>query len=334
MKNQECPMDRAAIVLFFSLVVLLLPSCHRSSSDKAPTEQRALIVFNAGSLAAPVADLLREFGKRHPQVVPQQESAGSLEAVRKITELGKPCDVLAVADYDVIPTLLIPQHADWYVVFARNQLVLMYGPKSKFAGEINKDNWFEILKRPGVRYGYSNPDLDPAGYRTLLHWQLAENYYHRPKLYQELKAGVPDKNIRPKSVELVALLQSGELDYIYGYRSVAEQNNLQFVTFPPEIDFSDPAKADFYANASVEVSGKSPGEKIKVKGLPILYGLTIPRSAPHGDLAEEFVEFMCSPEGQAIMQRNHLMLISPPQASSVDKLPSRLGDKAVPFGQL
>ena len=322
-------MTRAAMVLF--LLVLLLPSCHRSSSDKPSTEQGALIVFNAGSLAAPVADLLREFSKRHPQVVPQQESAGSLEAVRKITELGKPCDVVAVADYDVIPTLLIPQHADWYVVFARNQLVLMYGPKSKFAGEINKDNWFEMLKRPGVQYGYSNPDLDPAGYRTLLHWQLAENYYHRPKLYQELKSGVPERNIRPKSVELVALLQSGELDYIYGYRSVAEQNNLQFIAFPPEIDFSDPAKANFYENASVEVAGMSPGEKIKVKGLPILYGLTIPRSAPHRDLAEEFVEFMWSPAGQAIIQRNHLTIISPPQASSVDKLPSRLRDKAAPM---
>jgi len=56
---------------------------------------------------------------------------------------------------------------------------------------------------------------------------------------------LPAKNIRPKSVELVALLQSGELDYIYEYRSVAEQNKLNFLVFPPDIDLSDPAKADF-----------------------------------------------------------------------------------------
>lgn len=322
---------RRISILVFIVFVLVSPSCRRSSSDQFKNDQGPLIVFNAGSLTAPVADLLREFTKRRSQKAPQQESAGSLEAVRKITELGKPCDVLAVADYDVIPTLMIPQYADWYAVFARNQLVLMYAPNSKFSGDINKDNWFEILKRPDLQYGYSNPDLDPAGYRTLLHWQLSETYYHRPGLYQQLKAGVPLRNIRPKSVELVALLQSGELDYIYGYRSVAEENNLKFITFPPEIDFSDASKASFYATATIEVAGKSPSEKIRITGAPILYGLTIPRSAPHKELAEEFLEFMWSPDGQAILQRDHLMLISPPQVNSLEKLPGRLRDKVILF---
>src|SRR6266851_6245215 len=304
---------RAAPRLFMVLLCVLFglggakPSSVALSAGTLRTgtaegEQQQLIVFNAGSLTAPFGDLLKEFARLHPEVTPQQESSGSLDLVRKITEFGKPCDVLAVADYEVMPSLLIPQYADWYGIFARNQMVLIYTASSKFAGEINGNNWYEILLRPDVKSGHSDPDADPAGYRTLLLWQLAEKYYRKPGLYEQLNKTVPAKNIRPKSVELVALLQSGELDYIYGYRSVAEQNNLQFVTFPPEIDFSDPGKADVYANASIKVAGKSPGETIKIKGLPILYGLTIPRSAPHRELAEEFVEFMWSPEGQAIMQ--------------------------------
>jgi molybdate/tungstate transport system substrate-binding protein len=282
-------------------------------------------------LAGPVSDLLTEFARLHPAITPQQENSGSLEAVRKITELGKPCDVLAVADYEVIPSLLMPQRADWYVVFARNQLVLIYTPKSRLSDQIDSDNWHEVLLRPGVRYGYSNPDLDPAGYRTLLHWELAEKYYHKPGLSEQLKAGVPASNIRAKSVELVALLESGELDYIYCYRSIAEEHKLPFLSFPAEIDFSDPAKGDFYALAETDVAGKLPGERIKIKGGAIRYGLTIPASAPNRDVAEEFVEFLLSAEGQTIMRENHLMTISPAMANEVRNVPARLQSKVIPM---
>ena len=308
---------------------ILLSSCRHTLPGNSPDGQRRLIVFNAGSLAGPMADLLREFARIHPGVTPQQESSGSLEAARKITELGKSCDVLAVADYEVIPSLLVPERADWYVIFARNELVLIYTPKSKFSDQISGDNWHEVLLRPGVQYGYSNPNLDPAGYRTLLHWQLAEKYYHKAGLSERLKSGVPDKNIRPKSVELVALLQSGELDYVYCYRSIAEQQKLPFIKFPAEIDFSDTDKAEFYATAETEVDGNKPGEKMKVKGMPIRYGLTIPNGAPDRDVAEEFVEFLLSPEGQAIMRAKYLMTISPAPASDINKVPARLRGKVV-----
>lgn len=322
-------MKRSQVLLSvcLTLIAALFPSCRQPGSDQASGKQRQLIVFNAGSLAAPVAELLAEFVRLHPGITPQQENSGSLEAGRKITELGKSCDVLAVADYEVIPSLLMPQHADWYIIFARNQLVLIHTPKSKFSDQISSDNWYEVLLRPRVRYGYSNPDLDPAGYRTLLHWQLAETYYHKPGLFERLKAGVPASNIRPKSVELVALLQSGELDYIYCYRSIAEQYKLPFISFPSEIDFSDTAKDDLYATASTEVAGNKPGEKLKMKGMAIRYGLTIPRGAPDREVAEEFVEFMLSPEGQAIMQQKSLMPVSPALASDVSKVPARLQKK-------
>jgi molybdate/tungstate transport system substrate-binding protein len=322
---------RAALIASLLSLAVLFSACGRSGSNQ-PSNKSHLIVFNAGSLTAPVADLLAAFSRLHPGVTPQQESSGSLDAARKITDLNKPCDLLAVADYEVIPSLLIPNHASWYLIFARNELVLIYTPKSKFSDQINSSNWYEILQRPGVQYGHSNPDLDPAGYRTLLHWQLAEKYYGKPGLYDRLKAGVPAKNIRPKSVELVALLQTGELDYIYCYQSIAEQQKLPFIKFPAEIDFSDPAKADFYSTAETEVAGNKPGEKIKMKGLPIRYGLTIPESAPNKELAEEFVEFLLSPDGQAIMQKKSLETVSPSVASDIDKVPARLRSKVTSVG--
>src|SRR5262252_7455675 len=233
---------RRGVAALLLAVACILVSCRKAGEARSPADQSRLVVFNAGSLTASFAEMIDEFKRLHPGMTAQQESSGSLEAARKITELSKQCDVLAVADFDVIPALLIPQYAEWYAVFARNQMVLAYTPKSKFSAEINDKNWFAILQRQGVEYGHSDPDQDPAGYRTLLHWQLAEKYYNRPGLYRQLQDRMPAKNIRPKSVELVALLQSGEMDYIYEYRSVAEQNKLQILVFPPDIDLSDPAK--------------------------------------------------------------------------------------------
>jgi len=335
---------RAAATLFLALVCIPLGSSEvkilgkalsaaRLRTDVVRAGQQDLVVFNAGSLTVPFSDLLKEFARLHPEVTPKQESSGSLDAVRKITELGKSCDVLAVADYDVIPSLMVPHYADWYGIFARNQVVLMYTTSSKFANEINSNNWFEILLREGVQSGHSNPDADPAGYRTLLVWQLAEKYYRKPGLYGQLHNTVPPKNVRPKSVELVALLQSGELDYIYGYRSIAEQNQLPFVTLPPEIDLSDATKSELYSTVSVKVAGNKPGEKKDIKGLPILFALTIPKGAPHPQLAEEFIRFLLSPQGQEVMKRRYLAVISPPLASDMEKLPAGFRASFVPLAK-
>ncbi len=332
---------RGCLLLVVGLACALPADLDRAATSKpdsalplsAQASKGKLIVFNAGSLTAPMADLLREFARLHPGFEPEQESSGSLDAVRKITELGKPCDVIALADYEAIPSLLVPQYADWYALFARNQMVVMFTDQSKFAGEITSATWHEILLRPGVQAAHSDPNADPAGYRTLMMWQLVEKYYQKPGLYKQLDAAVPLKNIRPKSVELVALLQSGEVDYVYGYRSVAEQNKLRFITLPPEVDLSDMSKANLYATATVEVAGKKPGERVKIQGLPILFALTIPKGAPHPALAEEFLKFMFSPQGRQIMKKNYLTLISPPLASGIEKAPAGLRGEFVALGQ-
>jgi len=69
---------------------------------------------------------------------------------RMISELGKPADIMSSADYVVIDKALIPTHADWNIRFATNQLVLYYTEGSRFADEVNRDNWTDILAREGV----------------------------------------------------------------------------------------------------------------------------------------------------------------------------------------
>ena len=65
-------------------------------------------------------------------------------------------------------------------------MILAYTNESKYGDEINTENWYEILRRPDVRYGFSNPNDDPAGYRSQIVTQLAEFYYNDSKIYDDL----------------------------------------------------------------------------------------------------------------------------------------------------
>jgi len=289
-----------------------------------PALEGKLIVFHAGSLTVPMSQLVETFRAAHPGVVLETEASGSRGAARKISELGREADVMMSADYTVIDNLLVPDFAAWNIRFARNKMVIAYTDRSHYAGEINANNWYQILTSEGVIYGHSDPNTDPCGYRSLMVWQLAEKHYGVPGLYQSLDEHCPPENVRPKSVELIALLQSGDMDYAFEYLSVAVQHGLKFVELPDEINLSRVEQADFYKQARVEVSGKEPGSTITKTGAPIVYGLTIPENAPYPDLALAFVEFILGPQGQAILERNGQPPIVPPATDYKDALPPKL----------
>jgi len=290
------------------------------------TPQPDLIILHAGSLSVPFNEAAEAFEELNPGVTIVTESAGSRTVCRKVTELGKLADVVAVADYTVIEDLMFPDYADWYICFARNEMVIAYRDGAPFADEIKNGErtWYDVLVNEDVTYGHSNPNFDPCGYRALMLWQLAEEYYDEPGLYDDLDAGCPPENIRPKETDLIALQQAGALDYVFQYRSVAEQHDLEYLALPQEINLSSPEFADFYGTAQVEVSGKEPGETVTYTGKPIVYGVTIPKNAPHPDLAIAFLRFLLSPEGQAIMAENGQPPIVPAIASDPTKLPEEL----------
>ena len=311
-------------------IVLLLAACGGRAPSPTPASSAGedlsgtLIIFHAGSLTVPVQQLAEAFQKKHPGVTFQTESGGSRTVARKVSELGREADIVMVADYTVIDNLLKPDFAAWNIRFARNAMVIAYTDRSRYADEINADNWYRILLRDGVVYGHSDPNADPCGYRTLMVWQLAEKHYGVPGLYQQLADHCPATHVRPKAVELLALLDSGDMDYAFEYLSVAVQHHLRYVLLPDEINLANPDLADFYAQAKVEVSGSAPGETITKVGAPIVYGLTIPTNAPHPDLAAAFLAFVLGPEGQAILDALGQPPLTPPVADAPERLPASL----------
>jgi molybdate/tungstate transport system substrate-binding protein len=306
----------------FGLLLLVWSGWLRPAvAQNTPAGQ--LVVFNAGSLAKPFSDLLRAFKDKYPDVVPAQENSGSLEAARKLTDLGKIPDVLGVADYGIIPKLLIPGHATWYATFARNSMVLIYTDRSVGAADITDRNWWQILLRPDVRTGHSDPTLDPNGYRTLMVFQLAEKFYRQPGLAARLDEAVPPRYIRPKEADLTALVQAGELDYSWSYASIARTARLRYVQLPREVDLSDPGLANWYSQVTVKVPGKrrTGADSVEFRGEPIVYALTIPTAAPHPATALAFVRFVFSAEGQAILRADGFTLLDKPVMAGPGKPP-------------
>jgi molybdate/tungstate transport system substrate-binding protein len=283
-----------SFVLSFSIT-----SCREGAGQSDGEIGGNLIIFHAGSLSMPFKAVADSFIRIHPKVTILAEASGSIDAARKVTELKRDCDIVASADYTIIDNLLIPEYASENIRFASNEMAIVFTAKSKYSQMIDSLNWPLILSKRDVAIGRSDPDADPCGYRTLLTISLAQSYYADSNIIKSLEIlKTKDRRfIRPKEVDLLALLDAGAVDYIFLYKSVAIQHNLKYLDLPREINMGDPAFNHLYGNATVTVRGSRPSQKMIMRGEAMVYGVTILNSAPNRAAAEAFLEFLLSEKG-------------------------------------
>jgi molybdate/tungstate transport system substrate-binding protein len=312
-------------IIGVAFLALWLSGCQRKDDSQTGEE---LVIFHAGSLSVPFREISAAFNEKYPNVAVKAEADGSRSCARKISDLNKPCDIMASADYKVVSNLLMPDYADFNIQFAYNEMAIAYTENSRYASEINSGNWQEILLKDDVAFGRSDPDLDPCGYRTLMTFQLAQKHYAIDGLAEKLQS--KDRYIRPKETDLLALLEAGEIDYMFIYRSVAIQHGLKTLLLDDEINLKSPEMADIYSTASVKVSGKKPGDFLTRTGEAMIYSVTICKNAPNPDIAANYLEFLLSPEGNAIMQKNGQETITPPRVFGYENLPEKIKQTSVP----
>lgn len=318
-------MKKRVLLLFLIILTLLsgmLGGC--GTGLRKPLAQNVTLnILAAGTLAVPFQQVNEAFQKKYPNVAIQPQFGGSVKMVKQVTEAKQTADLVAVADYNVIPKYMFasegqPKYTDWYIGFAGNAMTFVYTETSKGQEKLTTDNWYQILGAEGVKIGRSNPDTDPSGYQTLQMLDLAEKYYKTPGLAQQILANAPEANIRDTETEHLSALKAGQIDYLAIYKSDALQNGLKYIELPAEIDLSDPKYADNYAEAKVQT------ENGELTGTPIIYALTIPDNAPNAEWAQKYVEFLLGPEGQAILKNNGFGILPQPCANDVDKVPADL----------
>jgi molybdate/tungstate transport system substrate-binding protein len=307
---------RGAFFVTLAVMVALTPAATAAPSI-------TLTIFGAGTLAGPFKQIDDAFTKQHPDVTIQGQFGGSVKMVKQVTELHQIADVVAVADYNVIPKYFFgangaTPYSDWYAGFATNAITFVYTDKSMFSSEISSRNWYQVLARKGVQIGRSNPDTDPSGYQTVQMLNLAEKYYDVPGLADAILANAPKTNMRDTETELIAALQSGQIDYLAIYLSDARQHGFKYLQLPSQIDLSDAKYASLYAQASVQTVNGT------LTGKPIIYAVTVPSNALHRDWALKYLQFLLGADGQNVMGRNGFGTLAPAFANDVRKIPADL----------
>jgi molybdate/tungstate transport system substrate-binding protein len=324
------------------------------------------VVFAAGSLIIPFGDLEKSFESKYPQIDVQPQYHGSIQVMRHATELHEPIDVVATADASLIPMLMYTTnnpdtslpYANWYIRFASNHLAIAYQPDSLYAHEINGNNWYTVLSRPDVKVGIADPRFDASGYRALMAFDLAQSYYQDPRIFMNMFSGdfnyplgiftegglttitVPEivetkANshivIRGASIALIALLESGDLDYAFEYESVIQQHSLKMVQLPEAINLGSEDYADTYSTVQVNLDfQRFASVKPVFRGERIGYGITIPSSAPHPREAALFIEFLLSPEGRAVMLADDQPMFEPALGENYKNIPASLQTYCTP----
>ena len=352
---------RRALPAFLAALLFMGATAPGCSGGKT-----TLKVMFAGSLIVPFAALEEAYEAAHPDVDVQMEGHGSIQVIRHVTEIGDLVDVAVTADAALIPLLMyaveVPEtgepFASWYIEFATGHLTLGYRGSSAYAGEIDAGNWYEVVGRPGVTLGLADPRLDAAGYRALMVLALAQEQYRQPTLFYDLAGSrlrppvllheEPGRTVievpelleprsgsgllmRGSSIQLTALLESGDLDYAFEYESVIRQHGLQMVPLPDSLNLGAEAYRDTYQGVQVRLDYRRFASVEPVfDGDAIRYAVTIPANAPEPEEAVSFVAFLLGPEGRAIMEANYQEMLEQPEADRYDALPDDLRSVAVP----
>jgi molybdate/tungstate transport system substrate-binding protein len=340
------------------LAALLLSVFVFSGCGGKGTNKTTLVVFEADSLIVPFAQIQKEFEAANPGIQVRIEAHGSIQVIRQVTELNQDVDIVAVADSSLIPMLMyqtmMPDgkpYASWDIMPATNQLVLAYTSKSKYADEMNTSNWYQIVSRSDVKFGLADPRMDAVGYRTLMALKLAESYYGVANIMRDTVGkcfsmpitaseinGISNITIpellepidnhmvlRGAHMELLALLQSGDIDYTIDYKSTVIQDGLSYIELPPEINLAD---SNFEQNYQ-KVVVRTDYQRFKTvnpvfQGLPIVYGMTIANNSKNKNAAVKFMQFVLGPEGQRIFNDSHQPELVPPQCDNINALPDAL----------
>lgn len=281
--------------LFFLIGLLVLFSCEQ--------KKEKLVIFHAGSLSVPFKELADTFIRRYPQVIVQMEVDGSVACARKITELHRRADLMASADIKIIQEMLIPDYTSSALAFAGNEMVLAYHEESAGSDSLNAYNWPQVLLSEETVYGRSNPNLDPCGYRSILCMKLQEKFLSENTFVTKLLAK-DQRFMRPKETDLLALLETRTIDYMFIYKSVATQHKLKFLSLNDTVNLGKPQLDSVYAQVSVKIQGSKPGDTLLIKASPMTYGICKLNDAPNPEAAKAFMELLRSKTGIEIMERN------------------------------
>lgn len=227
-----------------------------------------LTVFAAASLTESFTAIKSAFEKAHPGATVTYSFAGSQALVTQLTQ-GAQADVFASADQPTMDNAIKGGViAGTPQVFAKNRLVIIV-PKDNRAGITTPKD----LAKPGVKFDTAQANVPVGAYtQTAL-----DNFAKLPDYGADFKANV-NKNIVSQEDNVKAIVQKvqlGEADagIVYATDAQAAKDQLTLIAIPD------------------------------AQNVIATYPIALVKNAKQAALGQQFVDYLLSADGQAIMQK-------------------------------
>jgi molybdate/tungstate transport system substrate-binding protein len=246
----------------------------------------ALEVAYAGSMTSVMEGPIRRAAAAELDLDLQGRAQGASGLAQLIAGGSIRPDVFVSVTLSPIETVLRAGKAANPRRIARTEMVIAYSPQSRAASEFSAEPWWQVLERPGIRFGRTDPITDPQGRNIIFVLQLAAKFYGQPDLPQRILG--PDLNARQIFTEptVQARLQSGELDAASAYKVQPAAFGLPYVSLPEAINLASPSHRAEYQRVSLTLQGKTYHPE------PLVYYAVALNGAPHPAEASRFVGWL------------------------------------------
>ena len=205
------------------------------------------------------------------------------------------------------------------VPVASTQMVIAYSPRSRFLADFEaaaqgKKNWYEVLQTPGLRFGRTDPATDPQGQNIIFTMLLAQSFYNQPGLADRILGGYQNQQQIFSEPSLLSRLEAGQIDASSGYLSATISHHLPFIALPDEINLSNPdMDAKWYKTVQFSITLPN-GKESTLNTQALVFYAAVLKDSKQPVLAEKFVQFLQSPEGQKLFADNGY---SPPKGGPI-----------------
>jgi molybdate/tungstate transport system substrate-binding protein len=273
--------------------------------DKMETKRKNLHLLVSDALAGLFGKLNREFSKENPDIDISISTAPESLLGNKIQSGKGNIDFIAATDYKTLQEeVLVKKTGNFLTIFATDEIVIAWSKQSSLSDKITMDNWQWIFAHKEIVFGHSNSKSDVCGLRTTLLWGLADKYYRKKvndqTFLEWMTSPLRKKIVRPSVLQLLPLLTTGTVDYVFIYRSLAEQHNLPYILLRPQINLGEWKYQKIYKKVRID----------EQKGEVICFAFTIPKSAQNKTSSGKLGNFLLSDTGSKLLMESGLKNVS------------------------
>jgi molybdate/tungstate transport system substrate-binding protein len=325
--------SRAVLAILIVVIVVAASVAYAYyASYSAPKSVSPLLVDSADLYTAESSYLYSGFSNATGIPYAAPRSAGSTALAAQI-KAGSPVSVfISVSKAALEPSLLGNRSSEWGIAFASDQMAIGYastgGQPTRFQTILNDytkavatndssewNSFFVDLTSGWVKVGISNPNTDPAGYRSWLVLEAAGQAFDGNQSYFVDRMLQANANVTgANAAALLAPLEAGKIQFLFMYKSAVLSHGLTAMLLPPGLNLGDITLGSYYSQFSYNTSA---GPQ---KGGPILLFVTVPNNSTETTEALNFVAYIVG--HSATMSNFGLVVLSPALLYNSTDVPS------------